>query len=66
MIGVVEDGKYESLTEDPTPAMFFPLAQSNQGDTAVVVRSRLPQADTAAALNRVLAGVDSSLPFTTS
>ncbi len=64
VIGVVEDGKYESLTEDPTPAMFFPLAQSNQGDTAVVVRSRLPQADTAAALNRVLASADSSLPFT--
>jgi predicted permease len=37
VIGVVEDGKYESLTEDPTPAMFLPLAQNNQGDTAVVV-----------------------------
>jgi predicted permease len=64
VIGVVEDGKYESLTEDPSPAMFFPLAQNNQGDTAVVVRSSLPQADTAAALNQVLASVDSSLPFT--
>ena len=64
VIGVVEDGKYESLTEDPTPAMFLPLAQNNQGDTAVVVRSPLPPAETAAALNRVLASVDSSLPFT--
>jgi ABC-type antimicrobial peptide transport system permease subunit len=64
VIGVVEDGKYESLIEDPTPAMFFPLAQNNQGDTAVVVRSSLPQADTAAALNHVLVSVDSSLPFT--
>ena len=64
VIGVVEDGKYESLTEDPTPAMFFPLAQNNQGDTAVVVRSPLPEAEVAAALNHVLASVDSSLPFT--
>jgi predicted permease len=64
VIGVVEDGKYESLTEDPMPAMFFPLAQNNQGDTAVVVRSPLPQADTAAALRHVLTSVDSSLPFT--
>ena len=64
VIGVVEDGKYESLTEDPTPAMFFSLAQNNQGDTAVVVRSQLPPAETAAALNQVLASVDSSLPFT--
>jgi ABC-type antimicrobial peptide transport system permease subunit len=61
---VVEDGKYESLIEDPTPAMFLPLAQNNLGDTAVVVRSSLPQADTAAALNHVLVSVDSSLPFT--
>jgi predicted permease len=64
VIGVVEDGKYESLTEDPTPAMFFPLAQYHQGDTAVVVRSPLPQADTAAALSHVLKSIDSSLPFT--
>ena len=64
VIGVVEDGKYESLTEDPTPAMFFPLAQNNEGDTALVVRSPLPPADTAAALNHVLASVDSNLPFT--
>jgi ABC-type antimicrobial peptide transport system permease subunit len=64
VIGLVEDGKYGSLTEDPAPAMFLPLAQNNQGDTAVVVRSPLPPAEIAAALNRVLASVDSSLPFT--
>jgi predicted permease len=64
VIGVVEDGKYESLTEDPTPAMFFPLAQRTESDTALVVRSPLPQAEVAAPLNTVLAGVDPSLPFT--
>jgi hypothetical protein len=64
VIGVVEDGKYESLTEDPTPAMFFPLAQFFETDTTLVVRSPLPQAEVAAALNAVLAGVDPSLPFT--
>ncbi len=61
---MVEDGKYESLTEDPTPAMFFPLAQYAERDTALVVRSPLPQAEVAAALNAALAGVDRSLPFT--
>jgi ABC-type antimicrobial peptide transport system permease subunit len=64
VIGVVEDGKYETLTEDPAPAMFFPLAQRTESDTALVVRSPLPQAEVAAALNAVLAGVDPSLPFT--
>jgi predicted permease len=64
VVGVVEDGKYESLTEEPTPAMFFPLLQATEGDTTVVVRSQLSAAETASALNRVLAGIDSSLPFT--
>ena len=66
VVGVVEDGKYESLTEDPTAAMFYPLAQVNAGDTTVVVRSRLTPSETAAALNQVLTSVDPSLPFTLS
>jgi predicted permease len=66
VVGVVEDGKYESLTEDSTPAMFYPLAQANAGDTTVVVRSRMTPSETAAALNQVLASVDPSLPFTLS
>jgi ABC-type antimicrobial peptide transport system permease subunit len=64
IVGVVEDGKYQSLTEDPTAAMFFPLAQRTEGDTTLVVRSQLPPAGIAAALNRMLNGIDSSLPLT--
>jgi ABC-type antimicrobial peptide transport system permease subunit len=63
VVGVIEDGKYDSLTEDPQAAMFFPLAQSNEGDTTLVVRSQLPPAETASALNRMLTSIDSSLPF---
>jgi predicted permease len=66
VVGVVEDGKYESLTEDPTAAMFYPLAQMNAGDTTVVVRSQLTPSETAAALNQVLGSIDPSLPFTLS
>jgi predicted permease len=64
VVGVIEDGKYDSLTEDPQPALFFPVAQSNEANTTLVVRSQLPPADLASALNRVLTGIDSSLPFT--
>jgi len=64
VVGVVEDGKYDSLTEDPTAAMFWPLAQANEGHTTLVVRSQASPADVAPALNRVLTGIDSSLPFT--
>jgi predicted permease len=66
IVGVVEDGKYDSLTEDPIAAMFFPLAQNAEGETILVVRSQLAPADLAASLNRMLMGIDSSVPVTIS
>jgi len=65
IVGVVEDGKYKTLTEDPQPAMFFPLSQGNSGsDTALVVRSALPPAEMATALNRMMNGIDPNIPLT--
>jgi len=61
--GVVEDGKYVSLTEDLTPAMFFPLSQGTESNTNLVVRSRLAQADAASVISHVVSGIDSSVPF---
>ena len=63
IVGIVEDGKYETLTEDPGPAMFFPLAQNHEANTILIVRSELSPAETASDLNRMLTGIDSSLPF---
>jgi predicted permease len=39
VVGIVEEGKYHSLTEDPQPAMFFPILQSPSSETWMVVRS---------------------------
>ena len=64
IVGIVEDGKYDSLTEAPEAAMFFPVAQNPDSDTTLVVRSRLPTAQTATALNGMLAKIDPNLPFT--
>jgi predicted permease len=64
IVGVVEDGKYDSLTENPQPAMFTPIAQNGDNDTALVVRSQQPTADIVAALDRKLTGIDPNLPFT--
>jgi predicted permease len=64
IVGIVEDGKYDSLTENPEAAMFWPLAQVNEDDISLVVRSRLPASQITPALNRALAGIDSGLPFT--
>lgn len=62
--GVVEDGKYESLTEDQLPAVFYALAQNTDTDTTLVVRSRTSPAETMSSIRRVLTGIDSSVPFT--
>jgi len=65
VVGVVEDGKYQSLTEDPQPAMFFPLTQEINDDyTVLVVRSALPPMQLAAMLDRTLSDIDRNLPLT--
>lgn len=64
IVGVVEDGKYESLTEPAKAAMFLPLAQVPEGDTTLVVRSQLSEAEVASALHQTLTRIDSSLPLT--
>jgi ABC-type antimicrobial peptide transport system permease subunit len=66
IVGVVEDGKYDSLTEDSWPAVFYPLAQANNSRTTLVLRSQLPPADAAKALNRILTSIDPALPISIS
>jgi predicted permease len=39
VVGVAEDGKYSSLTEDPQPAVFVPILQSPSISTVLVVRA---------------------------
>jgi len=67
VVGVVEDGKYEQVSEDPQPAMFIPLAQGvgevMSTSTSVVVRSQLPDSQIAPALQRALAGVEPGAPI---
>jgi predicted permease len=65
IVGVVEDGKYQTLTEEPQPAMFFPLSQEvNDNDTVLVIRSALPWSEMAAALDRTLTSINPNLPLT--
>ena len=66
IVGLVEDGKYDSLTENPQPAMFFPLAQYADADTTLIVRSALPPAEVAQGLRNTLTKIEPDLPFTIS
>ncbi len=46
-VGVTEDGKYDSLTEDPQPAMFLPILQWPSSQTWLVVRVSVESRTTA-------------------
>jgi predicted permease len=63
VVGVVEDGKYGSLTEDPQPAMFLPILQSPSSSIWLVVRSSNDSQQLAAAIRSTLRQVDPGLPF---
>ncbi|HLY43241.1 MAG TPA: ABC transporter permease [Terracidiphilus sp.] len=63
VIGIVEDGKYETLTEEQAPAMFYSFLQQPGTNTWLVVRSEREPQEMAGALQRTLRGLDASLPF---
>src|SRR6185437_13931361 len=64
VVGIVEDGKYGKLTEEPQPAMFFPILQMPSSSTTLVVRSMGDPGQLAAALQNELRKLDAGLPFT--
>ena len=63
VVGVVENGKYVTLMEDPTPAIFWPLAQNADTSTVLLLRSLRPSADMIPAMRRAIANVDSAVPI---
>jgi predicted permease len=63
VVGVVEDGKYESLTESPQPAMFYSFLQQPFGNTWIIVRSKHGAQEVAGALQRSLRRLDPALPL---
>ncbi len=63
VVGVVEDGKYQTLTEDPKPAMFFSFLQHPSSDTCLVVRSQRDPQEIAPALQRSMRSLDPALPL---
>jgi ABC-type antimicrobial peptide transport system permease subunit len=60
VIGIVADGKYNSLAEDQQTAMFVPMLQSPTTATSMIVRSSNPRV--AQALRREFHNMDAALP----
>ncbi len=63
VVGVVENGRYRMLTEDPQPAAFLPILQSPSSSTWLIVRSNRDPQELTAAIERSLGSLDPGLPF---
>jgi predicted permease len=64
VVGIVEDGKYLNLAEEPQPALFLPFLQAPSSVTCLVVRSDRDPQQLAAAMKATLQDLDAGLPFT--
>jgi predicted permease len=62
VVGIAEDGKYGSLTEDPQPVMFLPILQSPSNSAYLVVRSSRDPEQLGPAIRSTLRNLDSGLP----
>jgi len=63
VVGIVEDGKYGTLAEDPQPAMFLPILQSPTNQTVLVVRSNRDPQQLVAVMRKTTQILDAGLPF---
>jgi len=63
IVGVVPDGKYVFLSEEPKPALFRSALQSYSRSFVLLVRSALPEAETAGQLRAAVTSLDPELPI---
>lgn len=63
VVGIVEDGKYNRITEDPQPAIFVPVLQSPSSQTYLAVRSDRDPGQLIAAIRSTLRNLDAGLPL---
>ncbi len=68
IVGVVANGKYGTLNEDPKPAIFFPISQERNTSTALVVRTHpdptgVTSRDMAAAIRKTILDLDPAVPI---
>ncbi len=61
VVGIVEDGKYQSLTETQQPAMFLPVLEKPWSETSLIVRSSRDPAQVADTIRGKLRQIDAGL-----
>lgn len=63
IVGIVSDGKYLSISEDPKPAAFFPISQQPSTRTALVLRSRSGASDMTPIVRKMIRDLDPAIPI---
>src|SRR5207245_6717085 len=58
IVGVVEDGKYETLTEVPKAAVFLPILQNYSSNVVLMARTHRPESELAAEMRQAIARLD--------
>jgi predicted permease len=64
VVGIVEDGKYRTLSEDPQPAMFLSILQFSSTWTWMIVRTKQDAQVLVPILEKTLHSIDPGLPLT--
>jgi macrolide transport system ATP-binding/permease protein len=64
VVGIVEDGKYKTITEASEPAAFIPILQAPSSSTWLVVRSNRDPQQLAAVVRSALRNLDPAVPIT--
>lgn len=63
IVGIAEDGKYDSLSDSDTPAVFWPVLQHYGSTTLIIARSPLPAEEVVRMLESAVHELDPTLPF---
>src|SRR5258705_654541 len=63
VIGVVEDGKYQTLTESQQPVAFWSILQSYNSTTTLEVKSSIPPVQMVGEIRQAIARLDPELPI---
>ncbi len=63
IVGIVEDGKYESLNDENKPAMFWSLLQRYTPTATLVARSHLPTGQIVSVLRQTLKQMEPAMPL---
>lgn len=64
VVGVMEDGKYAGLNEEPQPYFLTPILQNYSGNTMMIARSEMNSDRTIASIRAELQRMDPNLPIT--